>query len=462
MSLALLFLRCGKGEEKSSGRNPAGSPGGLWTGGAIPVKVARVRREPISTYILTHTTLEAQRQVDVIARVSGLVEWLGVEEGDKVQEGQVLAKLDDQELVLELERTQAQVENYRRLYERARDMYQKDLISRESFENTKYQYETAKAQYESARLRVEYARIRSPIMGILTRRFIELGGQVTINQKVFTVADYDTLFARIYVPEKEIKKVSIGQKARITVEAFPDQSFWGRVKMISPVVDPASGTVKVTIEIPKRQTELLPGMFASVYIITETHPQALVIPKRALLLESETDRVFVCQEGVARQREVKLGFSDQDRVEVLKGLEEGEQVVIIGQEGLREGARVAIVAEEAVSTTPVAVESPQRPATPGDIQAPAYPGSRQPEEKPSRPPESSLQASRGPQFPPGLDPERFKRFEQMMLRHPEIRKEYEKRLQEDPDFATNVAKKIQFFREMRRKFFKGKRPWKQE
>ena len=157
------------------------------------------------------------------------------------------------------------------------------------------------------------------------------------------MVDYDLLLARIYIPEKEIGKIKPGQKAKIEVEAFPNKSFAGIVKMINPVIDPTSGTVKVTIEIQKADTGLLPGMFASVYVLTDLHENAITIPKKALILESEIDRIYIFDNGEARLRDVSVGFSDGGRIEILAGVKSGETVITVGQEGLRDGAKVRIL-----------------------------------------------------------------------------------------------------------------------
>ena len=429
--IGILLAGCGKKTDSRQSQMRMRRSGGMIRMGAIPVKVVQVKREPISVFLLSSANLEALRQVDVVARGSGIVRRIFVEEGDAVRKNQVLAKLDDTELQLQFQQAKARADNNQRLFQRAKDMFGKNLISKEQYDDAKYQYETARAQLEAAKLQLSYATIRAPISGVVTQRLIEVGNNVGVNQKVFTMVDYDTLYARIFVPEKDIPKVRVGQKAKVTVEAYPGRVFWGRVKMINPIVDPESGTIKVTVALLKRGTPLLPGMFATVRIITETHPNALVIPKRALLLESESDRVFVVEDSVARQRDIKLGFSDGDRVEVLDGLREGEWVVVVGQEGLQNGAHVRKVTE----TTTVA-PMPQAP--------PVKQG-----ERPQANKGTSARNSRG--FP-GVSPEIMKRIEKRFLKDPDVRREFEKRVKSDPDFKNNPAKKMKFFREMREKY----------
>ncbi|NOY78909.1 MAG: efflux RND transporter periplasmic adaptor subunit [Calditrichaeota bacterium] len=429
LAVAVAFVySCGKNDSspKRSRGMSRGRP--AMNMGAIPVKVEKVKREPISIYLLSNANIEALRKVDVVSRVSGLVQKITVEEGDYAPKNRILAELDDRELRLEVKQALAKAENNARLFQRSKEMYSQNLISKENFDDVKYQYETAKSQLEAAQLKLTYAKIRAPISGVITQRLIELGNNVGVNQKVFVMVNFDTLYARVFIPEKDIQKIHVGQRALVTVEAYPGREFWGHVKMINPIVDPESGTVKVTVMLLKKGTPLRPGMFATVKIITETHPHALVIPKRALLLESETDRVFVVQDSVARQRDVKLGFADGDRVEVLSGLNEGDWVVVVGQEGLQNGAYVRMVTE---TGTAVPAESPRAGIKP------AASHSSEIQKNPPRPP---------------LDARRLKRFKKFLLRVPEIKKEYEARVKRDPSFEKDIKKQADFFRAMREKY----------
>jgi len=425
---AVFVYSCGKNDSspKNSRRMSRGRP--AMNMGAIPVKVEKVKREPISIYLLSNANIEALRKVDVVSRASGLVQKITVEEGDYAPKNRILAELDDRELRLDVQQAQAKAENSARLFQRSKEMYSKNLISKENFDDVKYQYETAKSQLEAAQLKLTYAKIRAPISGVITQRLIELGNNVGVNQKVFVMVDFDTLYARVFIPEKDIQKVHIGQKALVTVEAYPGREFWGHVKMINPIVDPESGTVKVTVMLLKKGTPLRPGMFATVKIITATRPNALVIPKRALLLESETDRVFVVQDSVARQRDVKLGFADGNRIEVLSGLSEGDWVVVVGQEGLQNGAYVRMVTENGTVVPAGSTRAGTRPAT-----------AHRPE----------IQESR---LRPPLEANRLKRFKKFLLRVPEIKKEYEAHVKADPSFEKDMAKQAEFFRAMREKY----------
>ncbi len=354
--LFLALFACGEEEAQQTqgGRAGRGGRGGRGGAAAAPVKVEAVKRGDISAYILKNTTLEAERWVDVRARRAGQVIALLKEEGDPVRAGTVMARLDADAAQISVAQREVAHQEAKQRYEREDALFQRNLGSKQSYENAKTQFESSKAQLEQAKLDLSYTAIRSPIEGIMTLRNIEVGNMVTNNQVVASVAKFDPLLARIQVTEKDFGKITVGQTARITVEAAPEREFTGTVKMISPVVDPESGTVKVTVEVPRTDTSLLrPGMFASVYIITETRRNTLVIPKKALVLEGEGNQVFTFEtdpetgRGQSQRKRIEIGFTDSDRLEILNGLSQGEQVITVGQEGLRPGSPVRLVGEAA-------------------------------------------------------------------------------------------------------------------
>jgi membrane fusion protein (multidrug efflux system) len=238
------------------------------------------------------------------------------------------------------------METDKAMLDRAQKMLDKKLIAEENYELSRLQYESSKAAHEAARLQLDYTNIRAPFNGVVTLRNIEMGQRINVNQSLFMIADFNPLRAKIYVPEKDIGRIYEGQKAKIMIEAEPGVGYTGIVKMISPVVDPSSGTSKVTIDIEKNRGKLKPGMFASVFITTETHHDALIIPKKSLILESDLDQVYIYKAGNAHKVTLKVGFTSGEDLEVLSGLNEGDLVVTAGQDGLREGLPLRIPERE--------------------------------------------------------------------------------------------------------------------
>jgi len=357
--LAGSLTACGQQEEKGGeGGAPRGGRGrGSQVEAALPVKTVPVIRSEITSYVETHARLEAQRWVEVVSRVQGLAQVLRTEEGDQVLAGQILLNLEKEELLLQAEKAKVGLRQVQATFERTRVLHERRMVSQQEFENTRNQFENAEVALREVELRLEYADIRAPIDGVLMQRHVEEGDLVRTNQVVFVIADLEPLQIRVRVPEKRMIQVRVGQEARITVDPVPDHVFQATVRMISPGVDPASGTVKVTLDVPSEGL-LRPGMFATVRIITDSRDDALIVPKKALLFETDEDDLFVVRDGRGQRIRVVLGYTDGDRVEIVSGLREGDQVITVGHEGLKDNAAVRIVGAE-LETTPEARGDPE-------------------------------------------------------------------------------------------------------
>ncbi len=383
-ALALMAAGCGQTTAESGGDSHAGAgraeagrgfPGGGEEAAAVPVEVAPVVRRSISSYIETNGTLEAENEVDVVARTSGPIVELAVEEGMRVGKGQLLARLDQDQIRAQLEISRVELAEARANHERAENLWRSELISREAYEAAVARHESARAQFEGNQILLSYTEIRAPFAGLIVNRYVKFAETVSANQRLFRISDFDPLLCPIQVPERELPLLRLGQRAYLRVEAWPGERFAARVLRLSPVVDAATGTVKVTLEV-STQGKLRPGMFASVFLETQTHEDALVIPKAALSLESIGDTVYVADSGVARRREVRLGFREGDAVEVTDGLAQGEQVVVVGQDSLSDGTPIQVLGEAAGAPPATAAASPmaERPRPAADAPSPGREG----------------------------------------------------------------------------------------
>jgi RND family efflux transporter MFP subunit len=260
-----------------------------------------------------------------------------------VEAGDVMAKLEDEELEIEVTRAKATMDRLYNDYQRNKELYDKKLISVEQFENSKFEYESQKAAYELARLQVEYSQIKAPISGVVSQRLIKRGNMVNVDQDLFKITDFDPLLAVLHVPEHEMNKLRKGQTAVINVDAIAGETFRGSVLRISPIVNPETGTFKVTIAITDASQKLKPGMFGRVRIVYDTHEQALMIPKEAVMTEDGSSSVFVVNNEMVFRRPVKTGYINGSAIEILDGLKEGDSVVTIGQSSLQDSALVVVV-----------------------------------------------------------------------------------------------------------------------
>lgn len=310
---------------------------------AIPVEIASVDRGDVSAYYTGTATLEAEDEATVVAKVKGVVQKLEVEEGDRVKAGDVLARLEDEQLRIEMKRAEATMNKLYNDFQRNKELYNKKLISAEQFDNSRFEYESQKAAYELAKLDVEHAVIKAPISGVVSERMIKTGNMVKVNDPVFRVTDFQPLLAVLHVPEHEMNKLKLHQPTLLSVDAQKGETFQGHIERISPVVDPNTGTFKVTVSVSDASGRLKPGMFGRIKIVYDVHKQTVTVPKDAVISEDDLNSVFVIKDKVAFKRAVNTGYINGTRIEILSGLEPGEQVVTTGQSSLKDSAMVDIV-----------------------------------------------------------------------------------------------------------------------
>jgi len=309
----------------------------------VPVEVAEVTTGTISSYISATANLVAEDQVKVLAEAEGRVERLQVEEGDRVSKGQVLAVLVQDEAKIAKAKVEFKATNAQAALDRARESFEQGLISSEAYEKLKMDDEIARQEVAEAEWRLAKTVIRAPFSGRITERFITLGQHLRLGDELFTVADYDPMVARIYLPERDVLELEVGREVRITPAAETELSFTGRIRQIAPVVDTATGTVKVTVEAVQPPAGVRPGAFVSIDIVRERHATALLLPRESVIRELRTAHVFVTENDQAVKRAVELGLEEGEYVEVLTGLEAGDSVVVAGQGGLDDGQKVKVL-----------------------------------------------------------------------------------------------------------------------
>jgi membrane fusion protein (multidrug efflux system) len=315
----------------------------------VPVEVTAVVRGTVAAYITSSANLVAENQVKILSEVEGRVSRLTVEEGDFVSRNQILATLVRDDAEIALRKAELKVTNARLAYDRGQDLIEKELISREEFDRFTMDYEIAKQELAEAQWRLEKTTIRAPFGGQISERMIQVGQNIRLADELFQITDYDPLIARIFLPERDILGLEEGRDVKIRLNADESVQFGGRIRQISPVVDTSTGTVKVTIEAVDEPRAVRPGSFVAIDIVRETHPDALLIPREAVVRELQSAHVFVVEEEFARRRDIALGLEEGDVVEALKGLEQGEKVITAGQGGLKDGALVKILGAESES-----------------------------------------------------------------------------------------------------------------
>jgi membrane fusion protein (multidrug efflux system) len=348
---------------------------------AIPVEVASASHQAVTANYSGTATLEAVGEAQVVAKTSGIILKLMVEEGMRVQKGQLLAQLDDDAVRNKLVQAEATLKKAQAAFDKSEKGIAKNLIPRADFDRDKFDLETQHAVVEGAKIDLAYTRILAPISGVIAKRSVKLGNLVTINQTLFQIVDLDPLQAVLNVPERDLDTLKAGQPVHLRVDALPERTFNGVVARIAPVVDATSGTFRATCEFRDSTSTLKPGMFGRVDVVYDQRHDALVVPRSALVEEDGESSVYVIEPAppkkvddkdkgkdksepakaksgeavaaetakaaaplfVAKRRVVKTGYAENDRIEVRDGLKDGERVITIGRNAVRDGTEVTVL-----------------------------------------------------------------------------------------------------------------------
>jgi membrane fusion protein (multidrug efflux system) len=293
----------------------------------VPVEIASIYRGDISAFFTGTAIIEAEEETEVVAKVGGVIERLLAEEGDYVEAGQVLAKLDDEKIAVQLEQARANLKKLESNLERNKNLHDKNLVSTEVFQQVRYEYEHQRAVYDLAELDLDYTSIRTPISGIVAERLVKVGNMILPNQATFRVTGFNPLIAVLHVPERQLGRLRVGQKTLLHVDALGNQEFPGTIKR----------------EVNDGSKQLRPGMFARLKIIYEIHSGIVLAPKDAIIAEDRESAVFVVRDSVAYRQFIELGYTNSTHVEVLNGLQPGDTVVTTGKGSLKDSTRVEIV-----------------------------------------------------------------------------------------------------------------------
>jgi RND family efflux transporter MFP subunit len=311
--------------------------------------------------------------VDAVPRAAGRLEEVYVKMGDHVRMGQRLAKIEDREIQEQVKQAeasygvsqasirqrQADLKLALSNLERSRSLFERDLLPRQTFDDTDSRYQAAQAQLDLAVAQMEQSKARldelkinlanttiaSPVEGFIGKRTLDPGASVNVNTSFISVVDIRTVRLVINVVERDLRRITPGTTVSIEVDAYPGETFTGRVARVAPILDPATRTAQVEIEIPNQTFRLKPGMYARATFTVEKHEKTLIVPTLAVVDVSGKIGVFIAggaSSETATFHEVTTGIEHQDFTEVLGGLQEGQKIISTGAAALREGDRIVL------------------------------------------------------------------------------------------------------------------------
>jgi len=330
----LLVVRNARGNGASKKKDDRSGPT------ASPVELSVVDRGRISTWLQTTTTLEAANSAALVARGQGEVVAVLAEEGQWVEKGAVLARLDDTNATLAVQRADLAAQSAKREAERGHQLSTQGFMSPKELDDLDLKQQSAEVELAQRRHDLSDTRIVAPFSGRVTDRMIHLGETLMPGKESFRLVDVTPMLARVYFPERELSRVRVGQAAVIEEDAHPGVEFPARVTLVNPVVDRSNGTFKVTLEVNDRENRLRPGSFARARIRTGDFADALLIPRRAVVNEDGEDFVFVAHGDTVARVPIQIGATTGDTSQVLAGPARGDSIVTVGQGGLKQGSRI--------------------------------------------------------------------------------------------------------------------------
>ncbi len=368
----------GRGRSGNFGGGGGGFGGGGFGGGnfagprlPMTVELGAVTRADMAEQITVVGNLVGAATVQSAPKINGRLLSVTVRMGDRVTRGQTMARLEDSEIREQVRQTEASFDVAEATVrqreadlrfaqtnlDRSRSLFERQLLSKQTLDDAESrqqasaaQLDLARAQLAQSQARVEELKINltdtvitSPVTGFVGSRTLDPGAWVTPNTAFLSVVDISTVRLVANVVEKDLRRITAGLGAEVAVDAYPGEQFMGKVARVAPVLDPATRTAQIEVEIANPQGRLKPGMYANVRFTVDQRPKTLVVPTNAVVEWEGKRGVFVPGDGdTATFHPITLGLQDQKQTEVASGLSEGDRVITTGAATLREGDRIVL------------------------------------------------------------------------------------------------------------------------
>ncbi|WP_022660362.1 efflux RND transporter periplasmic adaptor subunit [Paucidesulfovibrio longus] len=344
--LAALLLTRGGDQAAPEAAAPAATK-------ALPVLVAEVRPATLHDTLTLPGSTEALRDVTMAAERAGRVEWIGPVEGDKVTEGEVVAKIDMDKAEADLLKARSAYALAKKQAERRKELRGKNLLSQEELDQANTELESATSDLTQAQVNYDQGLIKSPIPGRINDLAVDPGEYVDVGQTVAEIVDVSSIRVNVNVPELDVRYLHVGQTVNVSVDAYPKESWTGQVDFVAYKADEATKTFRTRVVVNNSDGRIRPGMLARVRLERQVVENAVSAPLYAIVDKGGERMLFVEENGVARARNIVFGIIAGDRVQILKGLSLGEKLIVSGQNTVEEGVPVeAHPAEESLAPLP--------------------------------------------------------------------------------------------------------------
>ena len=313
--------------------------------GAVRVRTVTVRPQTLTERLSTTGTLRANEDVELVVEIAGKVQAIHFREGQPVRAGELLLEIDDTQLVAERDRAAYRLNLAERSETRQRRLFEDGLTSQEQYDFAQSELNVLRAELELVRARLAKTRIRAPFAGVVGLRMVSVGSYLTPQTRIATLQDFDPVKVDFAVPEKYASHFAVGDPIRFRTRGSP-KVHTGTVSAIEPRVDVETRSLTVRARSPNPDRALVPGSFADVEIVVRRIEGALAVPSRAVVPELGGKKVFVYVDGEARPRPVETGLRTAELVEITRGLEPDDRVIVSAIQRLRPGLAVEVEAED--------------------------------------------------------------------------------------------------------------------
>ncbi|MBV1908311.1 MAG: efflux RND transporter periplasmic adaptor subunit [Kangiellaceae bacterium] len=342
--LSLVIASCGGDDQtKAPGKRSMGDGAGTTRAAkSTPVEVNRPELGLAASYYVTTATIEPSSDAKINSRTTGIVKQLLSEEGDDVKAGDILLILDDDDQQLRLKQAAQKLASATREFKRLNKMKKAGIVSPTEWETADNSFQTAGTEKQLAELALSYTRVAAPFDGRVVWREVDLGEHVSQGELLFRMMAINPLLVRVHIPANRLGSVSVGQTVELIVDTA-DKALPAVVELVSPIVDPSTGTIKITLRLDSYPKQVRPGDFAEVHMITDQHQDALLISSVAIIEERGQHYVYVAEQGIAKRKGIQLGFVMNEKTEVISGINATDQVVVKGQRNLNDDVKVDIL-----------------------------------------------------------------------------------------------------------------------
>lgn len=318
----------------------------------VTVSAEKIKESDWQTTVQASGSLRAINGVDVTTELAGMVRTISFKPGAYVKKDVLLVKLNDDVEIAQLNSLYAQLEIAKTTYDRDKAQFAVHAVSQQTLDNDAANVKSLKAQVDQQKATIDKKLIRSPFEGKLGISAVNLGQYLQPGNKIVTLQSLDPIYVDFFIPQQFIPQLKIGQVMTLTTDTFPNENFEGKITTIDPIVDASSRNVRVEATITNPKHKLLPGMFGTVEIITGKPRSLLTLPQTAISFNPYGEVAFILQEKgkddkgnpilIANQTFVTVGEKRGDQVSIVKGLKEGDFVVVSGGHKLKNGSIVHI------------------------------------------------------------------------------------------------------------------------